>query len=154
MRRSGTTENGRRGPCCSFCNMVEPLLMFDIFAKKPELRLPSGKSRYETLIGCMSTLVLVGAVGFYGYMSFKEGKDRKQDYIIHSEVEDFFDPLLPYPDTEKDSPMVQDFQIAFGMAEVGYPGDLVTEENGSVQAFYRTWDYSLNTNTTETADAA
>ena len=116
--------------------------MIDIFAKKPELRLPSGKTRYETLIGCMSTLVLVGGVGFYGYMSFKEGHDKKNDYIIHSEAEDFFDALIPYPtDTVKDEAL-KDFQIAFGMAEVGYPGQLVTEENGKVQAFYRTWDYS------------
>jgi len=67
-------------------------LSFDIFAKKPELRLPSGETKYNTVIGCMSTLVLVGATALAGYMSFDDilnNKD-KMTYITHSVKEDFF----------------------------------------------------------------
>ena len=39
--------------------MMDSIISIDIFAKKPQLRLPTGQKKYNTFIGCMCTLLYV-----------------------------------------------------------------------------------------------
>lgn len=47
---------------CSCKGMMDKLLSSDIFAKKPELRLPNGKKKYNTCIGWLCTLIYIAAL--------------------------------------------------------------------------------------------
>ena len=51
-------------------NCTSGMIAMDVFGKKPELRLPSGSTRYNTLMGCcctlLYTLVLIGFLGLKG----------------------------------------------------------------------------------------
>lgn len=52
----------------SSCRM-EGALCIDIFAKKPELRLPSGKKKFDTCLGFSCTLIYFAAL--IAYIAFK-----------------------------------------------------------------------------------
>ena len=61
VRRRGTFD-GQRGPRCTCGNCIGTLISFDMFAKRPELRLPNGKTKYNTFTGCMCSLMTLGVI--------------------------------------------------------------------------------------------
>ena len=61
-----TSLKGRRRSCCKAGRVCDTLMEMDMFARKPELRLPSGKTSYNTAIGCCCTVILFLIVVAFG----------------------------------------------------------------------------------------
>ena len=64
--------------------MMNSTLEIDLFAKKPELRLPNGSTRYTSFIGCMCTLVYVAVIVLFGAFTMDELMNNKQTYVSNS----------------------------------------------------------------------
>ena len=52
---------------CDCCGMMDKIMQGDLFAKKPQLRLPSGETKYNTCIGSFCTLIFWAAIGAFIY---------------------------------------------------------------------------------------
>ncbi len=75
------------------------LISFDLYAKRPELRLPNGKTKYNTHQGCLCSLLMVGAVIFFALASVRNmfldsefpDEDPQLDILLMNSVErDYF----------------------------------------------------------------
>ena len=97
IQRSGTSIYGKRGSCFNCNNICSAPLEIDLFAKKPEMRLPNGSTRYTSFIGCMCTLVYIAAVLLFGFFTMRDIVDRK-DVSVDTKVDrDYWDAeeMLP-----------------------------------------------------------
>ena len=94
IRRRGTF-NGQRGPCCTCGNLIGTCISFDMFAKRPELRLPNGKTKYNTLQGCMCSLMMLGVIVLFVLSSVRNmfldsefpDEDPRLDILMMNSIE-------------------------------------------------------------------
>ena len=115
IQRRGSSVEGHRGPCCSFTNNFDSILMIDLFAKKPELRLPSGSTRYTSLTGCVCSLAYIAAVVLFGILTLRDIIDRKVVTTSTKVNRDYWDPLESFTNAGSNE-ATRDFQLAFGVA--------------------------------------
>lgn len=148
MHKQGTTESGERGPFCSCNNIMNMPLEIDLFAKKPQLRLPNGSKRYTTLIGCVCTLLYIAAVAAFGFFTLRDIIDMKNVTVSQSVQRSFWEPYELFPpinnlDQEAiEKNKLKDIQIAFGIVQPGFPLEKLDENIGTIKAYYKEWDYT------------
>ena len=90
-----------------------------MFAKKAELRLPNGSTRYTSLTGCICTLVYLAAVALFGFFTMRDMVDKKFTNVSYSVQKDFWSPLDEFPPMDDDK-APKDIQIAFGVTQPGF----------------------------------
>jgi len=78
-------------------------LEIDLFAKKPQMRLPNGSKRYTTLIGCVCTLLYIAAVAVFGFFTLRDTIDMKNVTVSRSVQRDFWGPFDVFPPAEADN---------------------------------------------------
>lgn len=108
------------GDCCGRCcgSMLSSTIAFDMFGKKPEMYLPSGKTSYKTLTGCVCTLLTVGAVGAFGAMLAMNNIMNQDEFSVQTTPSpDFFEVTDSFPEEDQ----MDHVRFAFGITEVGYP---------------------------------
>ena len=140
LQRQGSTLEGERGPCCSFTNNFDSLFMIDLFAKKPELRLPSGSTRYTSLTGCLCSLAYIAAVVLFGLLTIQDLIDKSVVTTRTKVDKNYWDPMGSFTNAGSNE-ATRDFQIAFGVAQPGYPNDILDSKVGTLKAYYKTWDF-------------
>lgn len=95
--RRGSSMHGKRGSCCNCTNFMSAPLEIDLFAKKPEMRLPNGSTRYTSFIGCMCSLVYMAAVVLFGIFTMRNIVDRN-DVSVDTKVDrDYWDAEEIFP---------------------------------------------------------
>ena len=155
---SGSSRNGNRGSCLNCDNIFSAPLEIDLFAKKPELRLPSGSTRYTSLIGCMCTLVYMAAVVLFGFFTLRDIVDMNNVTVETKVDKDYWDakevfPYDTYNTAEREvyftnTEATKDIHIAFGVAQAGWPLSKLKAEIGTVKAYIKVWDYETDTHPT------
>ena len=122
----------KTGGCCgSMCNSM---LCFDMFGKKAELTLPSGKTSYNTFTGCMCSLLVVGIVGLFGAALVRDKVlDERSRYQMESVEREYFSLTDPYKIGDA---------VAFGVVDPEFPTEEMPANVGTVGAYLRSWDYT------------
>ena len=104
--------DGKRGSCCNCYNFMNTPLEIDLFAKKPEMRLPSGSTRYTSFIGCMFSLVYMAAVVLFGFFTMRDIVDRN-DVSVDTKVDkDYWDAEEMFPPGTNGDDIIQDALIS------------------------------------------
>ena len=70
------------------------MISMDMYGKKPELRLPSGATSYNTATGCICTLLMLVLVLGFGALSLIESIERSNVLAVHEIEEGYFDSLV------------------------------------------------------------
>ena len=89
----GTTVEGYRGPCFKLTNLVGTTFLIDLFAKKPELRLPSGSTRYTSMTGCLCSLIYIVVVLSFGFISLRDILDKNEVTTSNKVNRNYWDPM-------------------------------------------------------------
>lgn len=72
-----------------------------MFGKKPELYLPSGKTSYKTLTGCLCTLLTFAAIIAFGGLLIMKNILNKEEFSVQSKLSpDYFGIYSEFPTTE------------------------------------------------------
>lgn len=118
-----------------------------MFAKRPELRLPNGKTKYNTLQGCMCSLMMLGVIVLFVLSSVRNmfldsefpDEDPRLDILMMNSVERDYYNGQTWFNVDEDG---ADFQIAFGITELGYADEAFPADIGTLKAYYRYWDWT------------
>ena len=82
----------------------------DMFGKKAELTLPSGKTSYRTCTGCICSILTVGIVGLFAVTLVRDKVlDERNKYMIHGVEKEH------YLSGDAFSFQESDFMMAFGV---------------------------------------
>ena len=95
--RRGTSADGHRGSCFNCADIMSKPLEIDLFAKKVELRLPNGSTRYTTFTGCICTLLYLALVFVFAFYTMRDIVDRKRSFVSTKVEKDYWDALDVFP---------------------------------------------------------
>ena len=123
------------GSCCGSC--MNMMVAIDIFGKRPQLRLPSGKTKYKTGIGCCCTLLYLIIVIGFGLLKGNEWREDKNRMTVLTNTiqEERYDSL----EMEEIDPRAQ---VAFGLIDPTDPTWSLTASLGSISVKQRKWDFN------------
>ena len=115
------------------CN-ADSLLFFDLFARKPELRLPTGKRHYSTCIGCLCSILYLAAIVVLPVFYFRDfwDEDYRRYTVSKTEIRDAVSMTESY----------DSMKLAFALIDNANPTSKLQPEIGSFKAYLRTWDLS------------
>ena len=105
-------SKAKTGGCCG--SFMSSMICCDMFGKKAELTLPSGKTSYKTLSGCICSLLVIGVVVLFAAAMVRDSVlDERPKYLLEWIEREYFSPQDVF-DGKK-----MGFTVAFGTAEPG-----------------------------------
>ncbi len=118
-------------------NCLSGMVAMDIFGKKAELRLPSGSTKYKTMIGCCCTILYLLVIVLFCLMKGQEYSSKMQLMTsVSSTIEQ------EYYDMDKSVEMDPRVQIAYGLIDPLNPNDPVTTPKlVNIVARIRSWNF-------------
>ena len=127
----GRARRRNEDSSCADCN-ADSFLWFDLFAKKPELRLPTGKRQYSTFVGCLCSILYLAAIVVLFIFYFREfgDEDYRRYTVSKTELRDAYSAIEPYGS----------MKLAFALIDDADPTAKLQPEIGSLKAYHRTWD--------------
>ena len=120
------------------CNVFDSVLDVDLFAKTPQLTLPSGRKKYNSCIGCMLTVIYVAVLAALIYFLIDERLDINAN--THSSQ-----TMVPSPWNEKPG---GDILLAFALVDPYDPSVTVPADKLALLSYVKYWNYDLSKGST------
>lgn len=109
----------------------DKVLENDVFAEKFEFRLPEGKETFYTVKGCLSTVILLMALVFYGTIRFVKLQTYDDTDIMVSSWDSFYKPSYVHTDN---------LMFAFGLTVYDSNPEPVEDPSiGVLKPYYKSW---------------